>query len=96
MIFTVVLGYQMSTNTLGYMESYQTNCDQSFHVPELQFIEPKDNSYYFENPDATCDKLHFLIYFMGGLSLFVVGAGLFTLSRFLIECEVSIVVRKRF
>lgn len=97
-IFTLLLGNYMTSSVFGHMESYNENCNESFKVPQIQFIEPRDQSYYFENehPNATCDNLNFLVYFMGGLTLFVVGSGLFQLIIFIRTCEVSIVVRKRF
>ena len=96
MVFVVLMGNYMSSSVLGHADEYQVNCDESFNIPRLQFIEPRDQSYYFENPDATCDKLLFLVYFMTGLTIFVIGSGVFTLSSFIMTCEVSIVVRKRY
>lgn len=95
LIFTMGSGYWFTTNTLGHMENYKLNCDESFIVPNIPHIDSTDQSYYFDNPDATCDKLYFLSYFLSGLTFFVVGMGLFTLIRFLYQTEITIVMRRR-
>lgn len=94
-IFTIVTGHWFIENTLGYMENYKLNCDDSFIIPNISYITPKDKSYYFDNPDASCEKLYFLSYFLGGLTLFVIGTGVFVLTRFFMTTEISVVLRKR-
>ena len=96
MVFTIVAGNYFVGNTLGYMEEYQTSCDESFNVPNIPYIESVSKSYYFDHEDATCEKLNFLNYFMTGLTIFLISVGIFTLSRFIIDNEISIIVRRRY
>lgn len=94
-VFTVIAGYYFISNTMGYIDEYQLSCDETFIVPDIPYIVVADKSYYFDNSEATCDKLNFLVYFMIGLTIFVIGIGMVTFVRFIVENEVHIMVRKR-